>query len=242
MSGKPQYRFTKEFLEKEYQTKNTTQIALENGCAVNTINAWLCRLGIPLKKPGGWHNIVDLTGQKFGRWLVVKQMPPRRKMSMWLCRCECGNERIIHCGALRSGKSTQCIGCYGRSRRSPDELKNTVWGHIKKGAVDRKLEFAVTREECYGLFVKQGRICALTGLPLRFADTIRQHHKGGTTASLDRKDSSRGYLPDNVQWVHKDVNRMKSDLDESYFRSLCALVVDHSKICNGVIADNQLRV
>ena len=43
-------------------------------------------------------------------------------------------------------------------------------------------------------------------------------------AYLDRRDNTRGYEADNVQWVHRDINRMKSDFAEDYFRRLCAAV------------------
>ena len=45
------------------------------------------------------------------------------------------------------------------------------------------------------------------------------------TASLDRIDSNKGYVTDNIQWVHKDINYMKSDLDEQQFIHYCRLVV-----------------
>jgi hypothetical protein len=48
------------------------------------------------------------------------------------------------------------------------------------------------------------------------------------TASLDRIDSSKGYCEDNVQWVHKDINRMKNTFDQDYFISLCKLIAENS--------------
>ena len=49
------------------------------------------------------------------------------------------------------------------------------------------------------------------------------------TASLDRIDNTKGYTQDNVQWVHKDINRIKSDLSQEYFLTLCKTVVDWNK-------------
>lgn len=42
--------------------------------------------------------------------------------------------------------------------------------------------------------------------------------------SIDRIDSSVGYVEGNMQWVHKDVNRMKQEFSESYFIETCRLV------------------
>ena len=48
------------------------------------------------------------------------------------------------------------------------------------------------------------------------------------TASLDRIDSSKGYQPGNVWWVHKRVNRLKNDfsMDELLYWSR-AIVRQH---------------
>lgn len=39
--------------------------------------------------------------------------------------------------------------------------------------------------------------------------------------SLDRIDSKKGYVVGNVQWVHKDINRMKNTFPQDYFIQVC---------------------
>lgn len=74
----------------------------------------------------------------------------------------------------------------------------------------------------------QERRCALTDIelvmPERFGDA--------RTASLDRIDSSGSYRIGNVQWVHKDVNRMKNDFDQDYFVKMCRLVAKSAGACD----------
>lgn len=79
------------------------------------------------------------------------------------------------------------------------------------------------------MFVKQDKKCKLSGLTLTFALGRKQVNLRVTTASLDRKDSSCGYVRGNVQWVHKDINRMKHVFEERYFIHLCSLVTQNSK-------------
>jgi hypothetical protein len=56
--------------------------------------------------------IIDLTGQRFGRWLVISQAGNApHGGAMWLCRCDCGNEGRPNGGDLRQGKSISC-GCF----------------------------------------------------------------------------------------------------------------------------------
>lgn len=47
---------------------------------------------------------------------------------------------------------------------------------------------------------------------------------GASTASLDRKDSTKGYVPGNTQWVHLVINDMKSDFSQQEFVDWCTLV------------------
>lgn len=59
--------------------------------------------------------LVDLTGQRFGKLYVISQAPshytPKNKpITMWLCRCDCGNEKIISGQALKKGMTKSC-GC-----------------------------------------------------------------------------------------------------------------------------------
>ena len=85
-------------------------------------------------------------------------------------------------------------------------------------------KLTVTMEQAWELFEKQNRKCALSGLPLNFPKDRNPH---GGTASLDRIDSNGNYTLDNVQWVHKDINRLKNSFDQDYFINLCKLVSNY---------------
>lgn len=63
----------------------------------------------------GWckmGKLIDLTGQKFGRWTVLYQTipSPKKGVAFWHCVCECGNEKDVRSVSLRNGDSTSC-GC-----------------------------------------------------------------------------------------------------------------------------------
>jgi hypothetical protein len=86
----------------------------------------------------------------------------------------------------------------------------------------------LTIEFLWELFEKQQGKCALSGVelvlePSQMGARKRQNH----TASLDRIESNGGYTKDNVQWVHKTLNAMKSDLPQADFIAWCCTVADH---------------
>lgn len=56
---------------------------------------------------------VDLTGRRVGNLVVISEAEPGRAKSgsvvrMWLCRCDCGNDRVVRQGHLLTGHTTRC--------------------------------------------------------------------------------------------------------------------------------------
>lgn len=66
---------------------------------------------------------IDLTGNQYGRITVVSFVGKRR----WLCRCSCGNEKIIYSSNLTRGITNSC-GCLARERAS---IKNSSHGYTR---------------------------------------------------------------------------------------------------------------
>jgi hypothetical protein len=69
-------------------------------------------------RPRG-RKFLDLTGMKFGHWLVVAVHPERYRDGnsvyvLWDCVCRCGTKRAVRGKDLRNGKSTGCGGCSKR--------------------------------------------------------------------------------------------------------------------------------
>ena len=65
-------------------------------------------------------NIKDLTGQRFGRLVVIKQAgyhitPSGDKYVQWECQCDCGNICYVVGKQLKSGKTQSC-GCLKREK------------------------------------------------------------------------------------------------------------------------------
>lgn len=53
----------------------------------------------------------DLIGQKFGKLTVIKRHEKNiGRQVAWLCKCDCGNDKIISGNSLKQGNGTHC-GC-----------------------------------------------------------------------------------------------------------------------------------
>ena len=55
------------------------------------------------------YNFIDITGQRFGR-LVVLRYAPEWKVGYWRVRCDCGTEFFTEGRAMRTGRTRSC-GC-----------------------------------------------------------------------------------------------------------------------------------
>lgn len=175
----------------------------------------------------------DLIGKTFGKLTIgdlrVKDGVAGRRW-VAVCKCSCGKEGIERLpGVLLRGESKSC-GCgrneirkYGSANpafKGAGDISGGRWSIYRCQARKRKLSFNINAAYGWKLFLAQKGRCVLTGLDLSFPKTSH----GAATASLDRIDSSKGYVKSNVQWVHRDINLMKRDFDEGWFKHLCSLV------------------
>lgn len=102
-----------------------------------------------------------------------------------------------------------------------DILPGYFYSGTRKRAILSGHEWNIDYQYLCDLWKTQDGLCALT-----FANNKKDYIKHrNTTASLDRIDSSKEYDFDNLQWVHKNINRLKNDLSQEEFFSLCHEVV-----------------
>ncbi|RYD85040.1 MAG: AraC family transcriptional regulator [Verrucomicrobiaceae bacterium] len=102
-------------------------------------------------------------------------------------------------------------------------MPSSALTRIKNNAKVRGIECTVDLPFLWSLFELQDGKCALSGRIISFQPTLK------CSASLDRKDSSIGYIEGNVWWVHKDVNLAKQSLSIADFILLCQDVAQQNK-------------
>ena len=172
--------------------------------------------------------MIDLTGQKFTRLLVLKRAgKDKGGNALWLCRCDCGVEKIIYGLSLKCGETKSC-GCWKRDltrkrslgRPSPRRLPhgeaavNSTIGRIRRRAKKRGLEWSLSKEEVRKLMENN---CSYCGTP---PSNYAKRFKGNgnfTYSGLDRVDNRKGYTCDNVVPCCKQCNTSKGNLTRSDF-------------------------
>lgn len=224
---KQKIQITKEYLIENYCNKNKsmTQISKEIGCAYSSVNRFIKLYGIH-PRTNGESKIKNISGQRFGELIAIEPAAPGVhcygwKIPRWICLCDCGEKYEAIYAHLRDKKTTSCYKCAFKKTRIHNELSGTFWRQIVQGAKKRNIEVSVNKKTVYELFIKQNKKCGISGLPIEMAETTKDHCHGKTTASLDRIDSLKGYHIDNICWVHKDINKIKWNLQINYFLFLC---------------------
>lgn len=212
-----------------YITKSLTleQIGLEFNCSTATISR-------ALKKFGLNYNIEKYIGQTFGKLTVLKfEGRDKHNHKTILAECDCGKIIEIPLYSLVT-KNTSSCGCSSRKRgkehalwKGYEEITSSYISSCIKGANLRNLSWNITPEIMWNQYIKQNRLCNLSGIPIHFALTRKKYKV--QTASLDRIDNTLGYEPTNIQWLHKDINKMKMDLSQDRLIELCERIYKNAK-------------
>ena len=108
---------------------------------------------------------------------------------------------------------------HGHQWRGMEKLVLPLFTTCKRSAIKRNIEFNISVEIMWNTFIRQGGRCNLTGLPLSL--WYSNADNGIATASLKKGNNKLGYITDNIQWVHKRINKMKYILDQDDFINKC---------------------
>lgn len=123
-------------------------------------------------------------------------------------------------------KHTKSCGCVSiGKRKGTKNISSTFYSRLLQHAKIRNLEIDIDINYLEKLILKQNFKCSLSGVEISagYKDLNLQ------TASVDRIDNDKGYIKNNVQFVHKDVNWMKQDFNQEYFINLCKKISKENK-------------
>lgn len=217
-------KITKEQLEQDYINNKMEwkDISKKYNLSIGGLYKYMKRYDIPYRTKR------DLTGETYGKLKVISFYDTKNTKYRWLCLCLCGEKVIKNSSALYKSKiEPQCESCLRKLSREKCIIKTTYWNSIIKNAKIRNLEFSITKEYAYQIYLDQKCKCALSGMEIFFSPSQSKELRTTKTASLDRIDSSKGYIIGNIQWVHKKINKMKMNLSEKEFVYFCDKVASY---------------
>lgn len=149
-----------------------------------------------------------MDGMIFGRWRVLCQASDRDgDQVFWKCRCECGTEKVLAGGWLRSGDTKSC-GCLRKERMQKLNFKHGHGRHLLRSV------FKNIIDRCENENNKSYKDYGLRGISVCdewrdsyisfFEWALKTGYEHGL--EIDRIDNNNGYSPENCRFTTKTNN------------------------------------
>ena len=145
----------------------------------------------------------DLTGMKFGRLFVVKRVENSKNgRAMFLCKCDCGNEKSVVGKSLINCNTSSC-GCLQKNATKKSNTKHgkrhsrlySIWYTMRMRCEYKK------HKEYHNYGARGITVCEewLHDFQAFYDWSMANGYKDDLT--LDRKNGNGNYCPENCRWV-----------------------------------------
>ena len=175
----------------------------------------------------------DLSGRRFGSYLVLRRGPDRspfvrngyrRFTTTWVCVCDCGRQTVRSSQQVKIAK--RCLYCHNHTKYVPgkESARKTILSSYKKAAKYRGINWILSDHDFFALVESRCHYCGK--LPSEDPKSIVRplqdyrdglHRRAFPFNGVDRIDSMGAYERSNVVACCKMCNHAKGTLEYGQF-------------------------
>lgn len=162
----------------------------------------------------------NLVGKRSGSLTVVSFSHINETlpyMAIWISRCDCGNAREVTSSAFNSKRVVRCVECGKKAtaqinlrhratlNRTKDRLYS-IWSSMRQRCENPKIR-------SYATYGGRGiQVCDQWQIYEAFRDWAL-FHGYADNLTIERRCSSRGYYPENCEWITKSENSRRAAVE-----------------------------
>ena len=162
-------------------------------------------------------NLIDLTGMRFGKLLVIERAPNKSGRTYWKCKCDCGAEKEVRGSSLSGSRPTQSCGKCTNPNVAQTELEKVcpICGQKYKTNVNNRIycydcspkqDSGKTRQKAikHQLILYKGGKCERCGYD-KCEGALQFHH-----LDPNQKDfgiAEIGVTLDNIEKMYEEVDK-----------------------------------
>ncbi len=173
---------------------------------------------------------IDITGQRFNKWLVLEFTEYWYTASFYRCQCDCGTIKEVSAYNLKAGLSKSCGSgtCRNRDRYLDTPAYyggsfSRVYISYKTHATQKGLAFEL---DCHTFYTMSQASCYYCGIE-KYSCYTHRICEPLAYNGIDRVDNTLGYTKENTVTCCGLCNHAKHTMGQQDFIDLCKRIASH---------------